>query len=387
MRGATGRRAGAGGLHSAGPDIIMGMAVTVMEQKRVRRQLLADGALLGVTLIWGSTFVLVKDIVEQVPPMLFLSVRFALGALALALVALLARRWSGLTMSEVAWGAVIGTALWAGYALQTIGLQWTTASNAGFITGLSVVLVPVLGIFVLRHTPDGWAWVGVALATAGLALLSLRPDQGMTLNVGDLLVLGCALAFALQIVLVARVAGWADPLRVTMVQVLVAGLLNAVAALLFERPASGLSAEIWAGAAFLGVAATALAITIQMSVQSFTTAVHTALIFTMEPVFAAVFGFWLQGDRLGLSGLVGAAFILGGMLLAELGPQLHARLTGRTADGLASVHRDEAQAVPVPPAPPALLPAPADPRAGVELEVGAKAGAGVEAEEPALDRP
>ena len=356
----------------------MGMAKIVMEQKRARRQLLADGALLGVTLIWGSTFVLVKDIVEQVPPMLFLSVRFALGALALAVVALLARRWSGLTMSEVAWGAVIGTALWAGYALQTVGLQWTTASNAGFITGLSVVLVPVLGVFVLRHTPDGWAWTGVALATVGLALLSLRLDQGMALNVGDLLVLGCALAFALQIVLVARVAGWADPLRVTMVQVLVAGLLNAVAALLFERPAPGLSTEIWAGAAFLGVAATALAITIQMSVQSFTTAVHTALIFTMEPVFAAAFGFWLQGDRLGPGGLVGAVLILGGMLLAELGPQMHVRVSGHTANRQASF--DEARAVPVPPAPPALPPEPAD------LDAWVESGAKVEAEEPALDR-
>jgi drug/metabolite transporter (DMT)-like permease len=324
-----------------------------------RKQALADGALLGVTLIWGSTFVLVKDIVAQVSPMLFLSVRFALGAVALAMVVVLARRWSGLTMREVAWGAGIGSALWAGYALQTIGLQWTTASNAGFITGLSVVLVPVLGIFVLRHAPDGWAWTGVALATVGLALLSLRLDQGMALNVGDLLVLGCALAFALQIVLVARVAGWADPLRVTMVQVLVAGLLNAVAALLFERPMPGLSAEIWAGAAFLGVVATALAIAIQMSVQSFTTAVHTALIFTMEPVFAAVFGFWLQGDRLGPGGWVGAVLILGGMLLAELGPQLHTRVSGRAASKQASpAHHDEAQAVPVPPAPPALPPVP-----------------------------
>ena len=294
-----------------------------------RRQVLADGTLIFVTFIWGSTFVLVKDIVEQVPPMLFLAVRFALGSVALALVAWALGRWRGFNLRELAWGTLIGVALGVGYTFQTVGLRDTTATNAGFITGMSVVLVPVLGLFVLRQRPGLWSWTGVMLATAGLALLSFRLGEGVTLNSGDFVVLGCAFAFALQIVLVSRVASSVDPIRLTTVQIAVAGILNGVGAVLFERQVAGLPLEVWAGAAFLGLVATALAITIQVTVQRFTTAVHAALIFTLEPVFAAIFGVWLQNDRLEESAWLGAMLILSGMLIAELGPYILTRRAAR----------------------------------------------------------
>lgn len=289
------------------------------------KQLSADLMLALVTLAWGSTFVLVKEMVEQVPPMMFLAVRFAIGGAALAAVTLLARRWAKLSLRELRWGTVIGVALWAGYSLQTLGLQKTTASNAGFITGLSVVLVPVIGLFILRHRPDAWTWLGVVSATMGLALLSLRFEGGIKANSGDLLVLGCALAFAIHILLVSRAALWCDPLRLTSVQVLVAGLLNALTSLLFEGRAQGLSVDAWSAAAFLGLVATAAAFLIQVTVQRFTTATHTALIFTLEPVFAATFGYWLAGDQLAPTGWLGAALILAGMLVAELVPYIKRR--------------------------------------------------------------
>ncbi|MDQ3930238.1 MAG: DMT family transporter [Chloroflexota bacterium] len=290
----------------------------------MHRQLWADGLLAVVTLIWGSTFVLVKDTVEQVPVMTFLAARFAVGGLVLASAVLLLRKWRGLTLRELGWGGIIGAALWAGYAFQTLGLQGTTASKAGFITGLSVVLVPVLGLFLLRHRPGTWAWLGIALATSGLALLSLRLDERLEVSRGDLLVLGCAAAFATHIVLIARVP-WADPLRLTTVQVIIAGLLNALSAVLFGQQVSQMSQEVWASVLFLGIAATALAFVVQVSVQRFTTATHTALIFTLEPVFAAIFGWWLDGDVLMLSGWAGAALILTGMLVTELLPYLAKR--------------------------------------------------------------
>ncbi len=278
-----------------------------------------------VTLVWGSTFVLVKDMVEQVPPMMFLAARFAIGGVALAIITLVARRWRGLSMRELGWGIVIGVALWAGYSLQTLGLQKTTASNAGFITGLSVVLVPVLGLFILKHRPGIWTWSGVISATTGLALLSLRFEGGIRANSGDLLVLGCAVAFSIHILLISSAAQWCDPLRITTVQVLVAGLLNALTSLLFEGRIQGMSAEAWTAAAFLGLAATAAAFLIQVTVQRFTTASHTALIFTLEPVFAAIFGYWLDGDQLALTGWLGATLILAGMLVAELVPYVRRR--------------------------------------------------------------
>lgn len=303
--------------------------IVAYEKVSVRRQLLADAALAGLTVVWGTSFVLVKDILEQVSPMLFLAARFGLASLSLALITLLMKRWRGLTMRELRWGVFIGVVLWAGYALQTMGLhgeQRTSASNAGFITGLSVVMVPIIGLYLLRQRPHRWALAGVALATIGLGLLSLRLEegQGVALTWGDALVLGCAVAFAFHIVLLSRVAQWADPLRMSLVQVSVAGLLNGFSALVFERPVATLAPEIWAGAAFLGILATGLAIATQVAVQRFTTAVHTALIFTLEPVFASMFGVWLQGDRLGPVALTGAALILGGMLVAELGPQMRA---------------------------------------------------------------
>lgn len=313
-------------------------AVTASKGEHARRQIVADASLVAVTLIWGATFVLVKDIVAQVSPMLFLAVRFALGAIALAAVVWLTGRWRGLSMRELAWGTLLGALLGVGYTFQTVGLQWTTASNAGFITGLSVVLVSVLGFFILKHRPGTWSWFGVTLATVGLMMLSVRFEQGLSINRGDPLVLGCAVAFALQIVFVAKVAASTDPLRMILVQIIVAGLLNGIGAVLFERPVPSLAAEIWAGAAFMGLVATGVAFVVQMTVQRFTTAVHTALIFTLEPVFAMAFGIWLQGDRLDRWGWTGAGLILCGMLGAELGPQLRTRMGKRDVAMPAAPH-------------------------------------------------
>lgn len=285
----------------------------------------ADASLVAVTFIWGSTFVLVKDIVAQVPPLFFLTLRFAIGALALTLLITVLRRWSGLSMRELGWGAAIGVVLGLGYAFQTIGLQYTSASNAAFITGLSVVLAPVMGLFVLRQLPGRWAILGVCLATLGLGLLGLRFDEGIKPNVGDALVLACAFAFALQIVLIAQASRAYDPLRLAMVQILVAGIVDGVGSLIFETTPAIVGPEIWAGAAFLGVMASAFAVGVQTTVQRYTSVVHTALIFTLEPVFAAIFGYILQGDRLGPIALTGAVLIVGGMLVAELGPYLNRR--------------------------------------------------------------
>jgi drug/metabolite transporter (DMT)-like permease len=293
---------------------------------------LADGALVAVTFIWGSTFVLVKDIIEYVPPMLFVSARFAIGALALALLVTAMRRWRGLSWRELGWGTLTGVALGLGYVLQTVGLQYTTASRAGFITGLLVVLAPIMGVFVLRQMPDRWAMGGVLLAMAGLLMLAVVDTGGAGggLNVGDLIVLGCAFAFAAQVVLVAKVSREYDPVRFTMLQVLVTGVLSVGGSLAFEKQVV-MDAGAWAGALFLGIMATAVGIGVQVAVQKYTSVVHASLIFTMEPVFAAVFGYWLHGDRLGPAGVAGAVLIVAGMLAAEVGPYIGRRGARRRA--------------------------------------------------------
>jgi drug/metabolite transporter (DMT)-like permease len=290
------------------------------------RQAVADGSLVAVTFIWGSTFVLVKDLVAQVPPMFMLTLRFAIAALALTMLITVARRWSGFSMRELGWGVLLGLTIGLGYAFQTVGLQYTSASNAGFITGLLVVIAPVMGIFILKQMPTRWAFLGLAMATIGLAMLSLRLDGEIEANWGDAIVLACSFAFALQVVILAHVSRLYDPVRLAMVQILVAGIVNGIGSLIFETTPSTVGVDIWAGSAFLGIMATAVGIGIQSSVQRNTTVVHASLIFTLEPVFAAIFGFWLQGDRLGPIALAGAALIIGGMLIAELGPYISMRM-------------------------------------------------------------
>jgi drug/metabolite transporter (DMT)-like permease len=283
---------------------------------------LADLALLMVTLIWGSTFVMVKDAVASYPVFPFLALRFSFAALALLPLALIRRKrlaqLEGVGRTAILRGAVapllIGVALFAGYGFQTLGLQQTTPAKAGFITGLAVVIVPLVSGLVLHQAPGRNAWIGVGLALAGLALLTLQ--AGLHISGGDLLVLACAAAFAAHILLTGRFAPHHDPLTLTMGQILVVIILSGTAALRVQAPP--LTRQVIVAAAFTGVLATSAAFGIQTLAQRFTTTTHTALIFAAEPVFAALFSFLLIGEALGTRQLAGCGLILAGMIVAEI---------------------------------------------------------------------
>jgi len=279
-----------------------------------RRQIWADMLLLMVTLIWGGTFVMVKEAVTSFPVFLFLALRFALAFV--ILLAIGARRLRGLGWRGIGAGVLIGLVLFAGYAFQTFGLRFTTASKAGFITGLSVTMVPVFSALLLRQRPRGEAVLGVILATLGMALMTLT--DSLRVGRGDLLVFFCAISFALHIITVSAFAPDTDPLALTIIQVGTVALLSAIAALLVERPWPLPSGQVYFAAAFTGVLATALAFAIQTSMQRFTTPTHTAVIFAAEPVFAALFGILLAGDVLTPRAIAGAALILCGTLVTEL---------------------------------------------------------------------
>ncbi len=275
----------------------------------------ADLTLAGVTLIWGSTFVVVQNALDAVNPLTFVAWRFILAALVLG--GLFHRRMRKLTRADLWAGGWLGAFLAGGYIFQTIGLQTTTASKAAFITGLSVVMVPVLATFWLRKPPGRAPIVGIVLATVGLAVLTLNRD--LSIQSGDLWVLACALMFALHIVGVSHFSPYHDTIRLTVVQIGAVAVLGTASAFAFERPTLALSAPAWVAIAFTGVAATALVFSLQVHVQRFTTPTHTALLFSLEPVFAAFFGWWLAGETLGPREWVGCGLILGGMLVAELG--------------------------------------------------------------------
>ncbi|HEX7148685.1 MAG TPA: DMT family transporter [Actinomycetota bacterium] len=271
-------------------------------------------AMLAVTAVWGSTFVLVRDAVAQVPPFTFIAYRFLAAALLLA--AIRPRLAVGGTSGALAAGAVIGLALFAGYGFQTVGLQYTTASNAGFITGLSVVLTPLLAALLLHQAPGRWPVTGACVAAVGLALLSL---QHLEVRRGDALVLGCAFAFAAHILLVGRYAPRLSTYQLAVVQLATAGLLALVWAGLAGDLAVPSSTDVWVALAITSVVASAGAFLIQTRAQREVSPTRTAVIFTMEPVFAGLFGFLLAGERLSGRGWLGAGLILAGMLIAEQG--------------------------------------------------------------------
>ena len=274
-------------------------------------------ALVAVTAVWGVTFPVVKSAVERVPPYSFNAVRFLLAAAVLGAVSVPAVR----RLSREAWrhGALLGVALFAGYAFQTVGLQYTQASNAGFVTGMFVVFTPLLAALLLRRPPHRAAVIGVILAAVGLALLSLGP--AFRPRAGDVLILGCALAFSAHIVGLGAWSSRHDAVGLTVVQLLVSGVLHSLFALTLEvgRAPGEWDGSVVGAVLVTAVLASAAAFWIQTAAQRVIEPTRTAVILTMEPVFAGVFGFLLLDERLSGRGWLGCALILAGMLTAELG--------------------------------------------------------------------
>ena len=274
--------------------------------------MLALVALVAATAIWGLTFVQVKDAVEVYPLFAFLAVRFAIASATLAVPAAPRLR----TLDRRGWtaGALLGLLLAAGYALQTAGLERTTVSAAGFITGLYVVFTPLFALALFRIKAGRRVWAGVALATAGLALLAGVEAGSLA---GDVLVLAGAAAYSLQIALMERYAPRYDAVAFTQVEMLAAFGGFAAAALALGQVEVPRGATVWAALLVTGVFASALAFLVQTWAQRRMSATRTALAFAMEPVFAAFFGYVLAGDRLGLLGWVGSAAIMAGIVVAE----------------------------------------------------------------------
>jgi drug/metabolite transporter (DMT)-like permease len=269
-------------------------------------------ALIAVTAVWGITFVQVKDAVDVYPLFAFLAVRYAIATGVLVVVG--ARRVLTLGRSGLAAGGVLGGLLGLGIGLQTAGLERTTVSSTGFITGLYVVLTPLFGLLLFRTTVGLEVWAGVALSVVGLALLS-GVDIGSP--TGDLLVLASAAAQALQILMVERYATRYDAVALTLVQMAAcfAGFL--VIALALGELEVPHGRTVWGALIVTGVFASALAYLIQVWAQRRISAARIAIVFSLETVFAGIFGYWLADDRLGWLGWGGCAVILAGIVLAE----------------------------------------------------------------------
>lgn len=266
--------------------------------------------LLLVTLIWGTTFVIIKDTLDSIPPSLFLALRFSLAALSLIWVRPVPGIWR--------WGLILGAVMFVSYGSQTVGLLYTSASKGAFITALSVVLVPILTGIINRRWLPARVWIAAGLALAGLALMTLTDVGGV--NIGDLIILGTALAYAVHILLIDRAVREQPPLQLAAAQIWPVALLSWLWAMPHAGQIGQLPGQVWLAIIFLAVVATALVLVLQNTAQKVVSPHTAALIFVLEPVFAAVFGWLLLGEQLGLFGWLGGLLVLLGMLVSEFRP-------------------------------------------------------------------
>jgi drug/metabolite transporter (DMT)-like permease len=283
----------------------------------------ADLALLLITAAWGTTFVVVKDALAHADALSFLALRFGLGALVCTALAWRAR----FDVPLLRRGLLLGLFLFAGYVLQTFGLLYTTPSRSAFITSLAVLLVPIASVAVFRRWPSWPATLGVLLAMAGMYVLTggLAADPGAQVLRGDLLTLGCAVCYALHITYTEKFAVQTrSPAALVAVQLWIVALLCA-ACLPFAGAQVRWTGALWGAVLFTGVFATALAIVIQTWAQARTAAVRAALIFSLEPIFAAALAVALGMEVLGASELGGGALLLLAVLVSELGAAYLAR--------------------------------------------------------------
>jgi len=291
-----------------------------------------------VVAVWGSTFVLIKGALTDATPAAFNLIRMTL---AFALLAIAYHRyWHTLRRAQIVSGAVVGLCLAAGYQFQTIGLVRTTPSKSAFITGLVVVLVPLFSIVPALRTPGArpprWnAFLGAAIAFIGILLLTappgatgspstiaLLPDLS-SINTGDILTFGCSIGFAFHCIALGQVSPRIPFQPLAILQVGFCALFMAVSLPLIEHPHIHVTSRLITALVIAAALATAAAFSIQSWAQSILPSTHTALLLTLEPVFAWITSYLITGERLGLIPAAGAILILSGIALTELVPQLH----------------------------------------------------------------
>jgi drug/metabolite transporter (DMT)-like permease len=303
---------------------------------RMRSQALrADLLMLLTAMIWGSAFVAQRLGMDNIGPFLYTGLRFALACLALLpVLALLQRRQQRpavpLNRNLLIGGVVMGLALSLGINLQQVGLLFTTVTNSGFITGLYVIVVPILGLLIGQRSSAG-IWLGASLAVVGMFLLSV--GEGFTVASGDWLQLAGAFVWGIHVLLVGFFASRHDPLRLAFIQFATCAVISLLLAAVFET--TTLNGVIAAAPAILygGLFGVAVGFTLQVVAQQHAIASHAAIILSLEAVFAAIAGALLLGEVLALRGYLGCALMFGGMLLAQLWPKpLPAELSDTPAD-------------------------------------------------------
>jgi drug/metabolite transporter (DMT)-like permease len=285
------------------------------------KRLLADFALATCSLIWGTTFVVIKDALNDISVIAYLAIRFGLAAILMA--AIYWRTVRRLDRATIWAGAQIGLFMFGGYIFQIGGLKFTTPSKAAFITGMFVVFVPIFLAVFGRRRIVAWIWAGAAAAIAGLYFLTVPPQGFGGLNKGDPIVFGCAILFALHLIFIGRYVGTHSVAALSFLQVATTGVLALIvlpisAAAGWEQPRVILTGYVIFTILLTALGATVLCFSLQTWAQQHASPSHAAILMTLEPVFAAVTSLVLGHDHFNARFATGAILILAGILLAEL---------------------------------------------------------------------
>lgn len=279
------------------------------------RKVKVNALLVLVTMIWGSTFLIIQHTIMLTGPFTFLAIRFSIGAVTLAVI--FHKRLARITSAEIITGSIIGVFLFATYALQTTGLQYITSSKAGFITGMYVPLVAILAVPILHQKPTLGGIVGVVLSVMGVILISVNGSFRFTFGLGELLMMGCAVASALHVILISKFTPRVDAINLALVQIAFTAALSLIAIPIAREPFAMPPLPVWGSALFMGVAATAFALAVMNRVQQFVSSTQATLIYALELVWVGLLGY-VAGEQLGLFGWIGCGCILLGMIAGEL---------------------------------------------------------------------
>ncbi len=274
----------------------------------------AESYLLSLTIIWGSTFVLTKFILVDASPFVYVAIRFFVASLLHTVFFF--QRLRTISKDGIANGLVLGLLLFFGFTLQTIGLKFTTASKSAFINGLMVVFTPIFQLIIERRPPKMGNIIGVVLVAIGLFLLT--SPKGSEFNIGDALTLVCAVLFSIYTVYLGIYGRNHDPAHLTFVQFALTAILAAIAIPFLETARLNLTSGFLLNLSYLAIMPTVIALYVMAKYQKYTTPTRSAIIYSMEPPFAAIFAFFIIGEQIRMIGLIGGLLILSGLIVSEL---------------------------------------------------------------------
>ena len=286
-----------------------------VETIKTKKILIADFSLLLVAMVWGGGFVVTKNLLNQMGPFYFLGIRFTVSALILSII--FWKKVKKIDINCFKKGSIIGSALFLGFATQTVGLLYTTPAKQSFITGTNVIIVPFLYMLVTGEKVEKQSIIGAALASIGLSVISFQ--EGVLLfNLGDVLTLFCAFFFAAHIVSIGVLVKEADPISLTIIQLALTGVISLLIAV-FKEPAPLLTLnEGFVGMSYMILLSSIGAFMVQNIAQTFTFSTHAAIILCLESVFGALFSWMFWGEDITVKFVIGAAVILAGIIVTEV---------------------------------------------------------------------